>query len=277
MVVGNRQPLPPIVADTPYAGCARNPAAPLTPPARSPGGRTTWHNNRGSDSLRRFARKGRITSIMWLVRLLVTALFAYVLGAIPTGLLVGRLFGGIDVRNYGSRSTGATNVLRTLGPGASACVAAADFLKGSVAVLLIRQLYPQQHWTHGLAAVLVAVGHSWPVFAGFRGGKGVLTSLGGLIPLYPQAMACVIGVGVPVLWRTRYASLASLSGALITAVALVSGGVRRSIPTAYVVCGSASVALVVLRHRENIARLLAGTERRLGERVDSPPDTQAAQ
>ncbi len=214
---------------------------------------------------------------MWLVRFVVTASLTYVLGAIPTGLLVGRLYGGIDVRNYGSRSTGATNVLRTLGPGASLCVAAADFLKGLLAVLLIRQLYPQQRWMHGLAAFSAAVGHNWPLFAGFRGGKGVLTSLGGLILLHPPTTCAVVGVGVLVLWRTRYASLASLSGAIVAVVSLVGAALRRNVPTAYAVWGLASAALVVLRHHENISRLLAGTERRLGERAASPSDTQAPQ
>ncbi len=214
---------------------------------------------------------------MWLVRLLVTASLTYLLGAIPTGLLVGRLYGGIDVRNYGSRSTGATNVLRTLGPGASVCVAAADFLKGLLAVLLIRQLYPQQHWTHGLAAFSAAVGHNWPLFAGFRGGKGVLTALGGLTLLHPPTTYVVFGVGAVVLWRTRYASLASLSGALVATVGLVSAALRQNVPAAYVASGIGSAALLVLRHRENISRLLAGTERRLGERMANPPDTPAAQ
>ncbi len=214
---------------------------------------------------------------MWLVQFVVTTSLAYVFGAIPTGLLVGRLYGGIDVRNYGSRSTGATNVLRTLGPGASAFVAAADLLKGLLAVLLIRQLFPQQRWTHGLAAFAVAVGHNWPLFAGFRGGKGVLTSLGGLIPLHPPTSGVVFGIGSIILWRTRYASLASLSGAVIAAVALVSAALSRNVPVAYAASGIGSAVLLVLRHHENIARLLAGTERRLGERVDNPPDEPAAQ
>ncbi len=214
---------------------------------------------------------------MWLVRFVVTTSLAYVLGAIPTGLLVGRLYGGIDVRNYGSRSTGATNVLRTLGPGASACVAAADLLKGFLAVLLIRQFFPQQRWTHGLAAFAAAVGHNWPLFAGFRGGKGVLTSLGALLPLHPPTTGLVFGVGAVVLWRTRYASLASLSGAAVAVVTLGGAALRRNIPAAYVVSGLGSAVLLVLRHHENISRLLAGTERRLGERVDSPPDDEVRQ
>ena len=214
---------------------------------------------------------------MWLVRFLVTAFLTYVLGSIPTGLLVGRLYGGIDVRNYGSRSTGATNVLRTLGPGASACVAAADFLKGFLAVLLIRQLYPQQRWTHGLAAFSASVGHNWPLFAGFRGGKGVLTSLGGLALLHPPTAYVASGVGVTVIWRTRYVSLASLCGALAVPVTLGSAALRRNVSAAYVAGGVGSATLVVLRHRENISRLLAGTERRFGERVDSPPDDEVRQ
>ena len=214
---------------------------------------------------------------MWLVRFVVTTSLAYVFGAIPTGLLVGRLYGGIDVRNYGSRSTGATNVLRTLGPGASACVAAADLLKGFLAVLLIRQLFPQQRWTHGLAAFAAAVGHNWPLFAGFRGGKGVLTSLGALLPLHPPTTGLVFGVGVVVLWRTRYASLASLSGAVVAVVTLVGAALSRNVPGAYAASGIGSAVLLVLRHHENISRLLAGKERRLGERVDSPPDDEVRQ
>ena len=214
---------------------------------------------------------------MWLLRLLITASVGYLLGAIPTGLLVGRLYRGIDVRDYGSSSTGATNVLRTLGPVASACVALADFLKGLLAVQLIRQLYPEQRWTHALAAFAAAVGHDWPLFAGFRGGKGVLTSLGGVMPLHRPTAYAVVGLGVVVLWRTRLASLASLIGTSVAPVILVTTALRRNLPAAYAAYGVGGAALIVLRHRENIARLLAGTERRLGEQEASPPSPDVAQ
>ena len=156
-----------IVADTDHGGCARDPTAPQPTHHRCGRQDAVQPGTITAAAVRCAALPGRAGSQAlcgWcgssLQRPSPTSL-----GAIPTGLLVGRLYGGIDVRNYGSRSTGATNVLRTLGPGASVCVAAADFLKGLLAVLLIRQLYPQQHWTHGLAAFSAAVGHNWPLFA----------------------------------------------------------------------------------------------------------------
>ena len=202
---------------------------------------------------------------MWLARLLLTSGIGYLLGAIPTGLLVGRLYGGVDVRDFGSRSTGATNVLRTVGPGASAIVVCGDLAKGALAVLIARRLFPHHALTHALAALAVAIGHDWPVFARFHGGKGVLTSLGALGSLYFPATIPVVGIGAAVLWRTRYASLGSLVGTLVAPIVLTWSAMRRRVPRPYLIFGISGAALVVIRHHENIARLLNGTERRLGE------------
>lgn len=207
------------------------------------------------------------------LRLVFVSVVGYLCGSIPTGLIVGRLYRGIDVREYGSSSTGATNVLRTLGPVPSLFVAVADFLKGLIAVLLIQRFYRHQSWAHALAAFGAAVGHDWPLFAGFRGGKGVLTSLGGLATLHLPTTYTVVGVALTVLWRTRYVSLASLSGALAAPLILVVATCRQSVPAAYAVYAVVVAVLIVLRHRLNISHLLAGTERRLGERVNLQSNT----
>jgi glycerol-3-phosphate acyltransferase PlsY len=203
----------------------------------------------------------------------------YLLGAIPVGLVVGRLAGGVDLRDVGSRRTGATNALRALGPGWAVAVLLLDIGKGLAAVLLARLLYQagppgSPEWVEAAAALAAVVGHNWSVFIGFRGGRGVATTGGGLLALAPLALAMVVPLMLVVLWRTRYVSAASLVGAVAavpaTAVlALVGAGGWAAVGYAL-----AAGAIVVASHADNIARLRAGTERRIGEKEASRPDVQ---
>jgi glycerol-3-phosphate acyltransferase PlsY len=183
----------------------------------------------------------------------------YALGSLPVGLWAARLARNIDVRDHGSGGTGTTNVLRTVGPGAAAAVFLLDVGKGAGAVSLARRLgcAPSGQAAAGVAAV---VGHSWPVFARFRGGKGVATAFGALIPMSGTGAVSAVAGGVTSLAITRIVSVGSLAAAtgatLGTAMAAVT---RQGSPAAF---GFAAVAcsLVVHRHRANIERLLAGRE-----------------
>jgi glycerol-3-phosphate acyltransferase PlsY len=203
----------------------------------------------------------------------------YLLGAIPVGLVVGRLAGGVDLRDVGSRRTGATNALRTLGPGWAVAVLLLDIGKGLAAVLLARLLYQagppgSPEWVEAAAGLAAVVGHNWSAFIGFRGGRGVATTGGGLLALAPLALVMVVPLMLVVLWRTRYVSAASLVGAVAAvpatgALALAGAGGWAAVGYAL-----AAGAIVVASHADNISRLRAGTERRIGEKEASRPDVQ---
>jgi glycerol-3-phosphate acyltransferase PlsY len=199
-------------------------------------------------------------------------LLGYLLGAIPIGLLVGRWMRGVDIRQYGSRRIGATNVLRTLGTGAAAIVFIADLAKGGLAVLVARSLLIElpepREWIAAAAGVAAVIGHTRSAFIGFAGGRGVATSLGALIALLPLAALVVAPLVAVIMWRWRFVSLGSIAGAaavpLIVAalMALRLGGAM----AAHLAYAAAAGGLVIAAHADNIARLRAGTERKIGER-----------
>jgi glycerol-3-phosphate acyltransferase PlsY len=187
---------------------------------------------------------------------------AYAVGAVPTGFLVARAFGAGDIRRHGSGNIGATNVLRTLGRLPAILTLLGDIAKGYAAVFLADRLAGGVPAVTALGAVAAVCGNCWSVFLGFRGGKGVATGLGGLLRLTPLATLAALPVFVVVVSTTRFVSLASL----LSAACVPFGAWALGAP-APVVAGTLGVAaIVIVRHRENIARLRAGTEHRLGER-----------
>lgn len=205
----------------------------------------------------------------------VAALIGYLLGAVPFGLLVGRVTKGIDLRQYGSRRTGATNALRTLGAKAAALVFLLDVAKGVAAVLLARLLFaddPLAGWAGAVAGLAAIVGHNWSVFIGFTGGRGVATSAGALGAMSPLTLLILAPVVFGIMWRTRYVSLGSITGGLlapvITAVLAVVG--LASVPA--VAYALASGLLVTAAHADNIGRLRAGTERKIGQKEEVRTD-----
>jgi acyl phosphate:glycerol-3-phosphate acyltransferase len=187
--------------------------------------------------------------------LVATGILGYLLGSIPFGLLLTRLAGHGDIRQIGSGSIGATNVLRTGRKGLAALTLLLDLAKGAAAVMIA------QRW--GYTAALVAagcatIGHMFPVWLGFRGGKGVATALGVLIPLsWPVALVSTV-LWLAIVLVFHYSSLAALVAAVAGAVAAALLADR---PTALLVAGIA--LLIILRHHANIRRLLAGTESRI--------------
>ena len=195
------------------------------------------------------------------------AVFGYLLGSLPFGVIFGRLFKGVDVRDHGSGSTGMTNVLRTAGIPAAALVLLLDMLKAVLAIVAAKLITgsPGVEVTAGLAAI---VGHMWPVFAGFRGGKGVSPGWGGLFPLEPISGIAAGLVGVPILALTRYASLASLVGALSGSAILAAMALLGGTHDVYALYGIVGSVLVVAKHKDNIVRLSRGKERRFGSAPD---------
>jgi acyl phosphate:glycerol-3-phosphate acyltransferase len=196
---------------------------------------------------------------------------AYLIGAIPFGILAGRLAGGVDLRQHGSRRTGTTNALRTLGTGWAAAVLVLDVAKGAAAVLLAQNLYQagpagSGEWVAATAGVAAVVGHNWSVFIGFGGGRGVATSAGGLLIISPWTLLVIAPLMAIVVWQSRYVSLGSVVAAAaapgVTAV-LAAIGVVGWAAVGYAL---ATGLLVIGSHGDNLRRLRDGTERRIGER-----------
>jgi glycerol-3-phosphate acyltransferase PlsY len=184
---------------------------------------------------------------------------AYVLGSVPFSYLIARRFGVADVRTVGSGNVGATNVLRSAGRTAGAIAFALDAGKGAAAALLAQSLYPQGSLPP-LAASAAVLGHMYPVWLSFRGGKGVATGAGAFLPLAPWAAAAGLVAFVATAAASRYVSLGSVVG---TAVLAVSAFLLGAPPA---VCWSAAGtgALIVWKHRGNLERILRGEERRVG-------------
>jgi acyl phosphate:glycerol-3-phosphate acyltransferase len=201
--------------------------------------------------------------------ILLGPVLGYLLGAIPFGLLVGRYARGIDLRQYGSHRTGATNALRTLGLKPAALVFLLDVGKGTLAVLLARLFFagdPLVEWAAAAAGFMAIVGHNWSAFIGFTGGRGVATSAGALGAMSLWTLLIVAPVIVVIIWRTRYVSLGSVAGALAAPLitAILAAWSAATVPAvAYAI---ASGLLVTIAHADNIERLRAGTERKIGQK-----------
>ncbi|HVF82934.1 MAG TPA: glycerol-3-phosphate 1-O-acyltransferase PlsY [Sphingomicrobium sp.] len=187
---------------------------------------------------------------------LLALLLGYLLGSIPFGLLLTRLAGKGDIRSVGSGNIGATNVLRTGSKGLAIATLLLDALKGTAAVLLAQQLWPG---AERFAAAGALVGHLYPVWLRFRGGKGVATLLGLLLPLLWQAAAIYAAVWIGLLLFARISSVAGMAAAISAPLSAAAFGRPDLVP---MFVGFA--LLVVWKHRENIARLRAGSEPRIG-------------
>jgi acyl phosphate:glycerol-3-phosphate acyltransferase len=187
---------------------------------------------------------------------------AYLIGAIPWGVVIARVTGGPDPRTIGSGRTGGANVMRALGPRAAAASGLLDVLKGAVAVL-IAIAAGAGLWLEVLAAIAAIVGHSRSAFIGFSGGRGIAPGFGGLIVIHPVAALLTIPVFVVVFVLGRYSSLASLTATAFAAVVVVVSVFLSQLSPLYTVYAVAAGGLVWLFHLDNIRRLLDGTERRI--------------
>ena len=200
------------------------------------------------------------------MRPVLVLIAAYLLGSIPFGYLIVRAKEGADVRESGSGGTGATNVSRRAGKLAGVVTLLLDALKGALAVLLARWLLTDDfgvNWWVAAAAVLAVVGHCFPVWLRFRGGKGVATGVGVFLSLYPLAVACAAVVFVLAFALTRYVSLGSILGsaALPVSTWLLAVYVRPvAEPGPIMTAAVAAAALIILMHHANIGRLLRGAE-----------------
>ena len=187
--------------------------------------------------------------------------FGYFVGSIPFAFLLSRQR-GIDLRQAGSRNIGAANVLRTTGVRAAVLAMVLDGVKGTLAVL-VAQLLSAGPMAAVIAAFASVVGHIYPVWLRFRGGKGVATAAGAFAVLAPEALGIASCVFLLAVLATRFISVGSIAGALTLALVATFSDA----PAVIALGASASALVIIFRHRENLARLVAGTERRIGQRV----------
>jgi len=206
---------------------------------------------------------------------------AYLFGSIPTGYLAGKWLKGIDIRQVGSGSTGATNVLRNLGKPAAIAVLGIDILKGMAAVGLVRGFYSfetteiiptdWQYWLIFFTGIAAILGHSKSIFLNFTGGKSVATSLGVLVVMNPLVALGAFGSFLVMLGISRIVSLSSITAAIAVSVLMIA----LNQPLPYLIFGIIGGIYVIARHSGNIQRLLAGSEPKLGQKSSETLETES--
>jgi len=201
-------------------------------------------------------------------------IIGYLLGSIPFGLIVGKLARGIDIRQHGSGKTGATNVMRTMGTKMGLLTIGLDVAKAAGAVMLAKVIVGDDilalgnislHWQVAqiMAGLATVAGHNWPVFAKFKGGRGVTAFLGTMFAIYPPAALVGTEVLAATALHSRHMSLGSILGITATSCLMIPLTIAYDLPPVYLAYGLACMALVIYQHRDNIKRLRQGTERQL--------------
>jgi glycerol-3-phosphate acyltransferase PlsY len=209
---------------------------------------------------------------MW-AAIVLSSVIGYGIGSIQWGIIVGRLTRGVDIRDYGSGATGTTNVIRTSGAKAGAAVMLLDIAKGVAPVYIgigLGHLFgldekDDRAWAAAAGAFAAVVGHCWPVFYGFRGGKAVASGFGAALAMNPLAAVAMVPVAGLIVGATRIMSVMSILMPPIVAVVFVVLAAIDISPWAWGAYGVPTAALIVFRHRANISRLLSGTEPRIGK------------
>jgi len=215
--------------------------------------------------------------VILVFKYLAIAVVAYLLGAIPFGLIIGKRMANVDIRQHGSGNIGATNVFRTLGTKLGLLTALLDLGKAALAVWLSMLIVGDDvlivagHDIHVqsaqcLAAIMVMVGHNWSAYIGFKGGKGVACFIGGLLVINWMVALVGLAAGVIVILITRYVSLGSMLASLCVLLAMVVLALLAVVAPLYALYGLVAAGLIIYQHRANITRLQAGTELKLGDK-----------
>lgn len=207
----------------------------------------------------------------------------YLIGAIPFGLIVGKVLRGIDIRKFGSGNIGASNILRTLGVGPAVAVFVLDTAKGVAAVALttiaLRYTVPENILQYYVVAgaIMVILGHNFSVFLKFQGGKGVATSLGVIVGFAPVVAGATFIIWVSIVAAFRYISVASIVAALSTPVMMQYSKelFGQEIPVSYRVCAAIAALFIIFKHKSNFKRLRQRQEPRIGQKVSVEEDTIA--
>lgn len=226
-----------------------------------------------------------------LIIALASFILGYLFGSFPTGFFVGKLW-NVDVRKHGSGRTGGTNVLRTVGWRAFTLTVIGDILKGVVPVLLARYFFPEYHSAHAATVLGVLLGHNWSIWIALlakpdpnlkfappplgwlqriaqqgRGGAGVATTAGAVLAMFPPAPLLIAPIGIAALLITRYASVGSLTAAILFPIVMLFFVMRGDVGWSYEILAIIVSIIVIVVHRPNIERLRAGNERRFGARL----------
>ena len=194
---------------------------------------------------------------------ILIALFGYLLGSVPTGLLLTKLFSKVDPRKTGSKNIGATNIFRTAGKALGILTLVGDVLKGVIPTVIAMHLVPADQWglsRHvwiALAGLSPFLGHVFSIFLGFKGGKGVATALGFYLPISTISVLIEFLIFAGIVWKWRYISLGSITCAITISILIAF---FRSDSQAYFIVSVIIAALILYRHQSNISRLLQGTE-----------------
>ena len=194
---------------------------------------------------------------------------SYLLGSVPWGYILLKMRMGVDIRQYGSGRTGMSNVLRTGGGKVAALVLLLDVSKGVLPVFLARTIIGTSE-ADVAAALLALIGHNWPVFLGFRGGRGIATGAGALTILAPISAAAGFVVFVSATFASRYVSLGSITGVVAASLAMLVLDLLGYSPTPYTLYGFLGGGIIIWQHRDNIRRIREGNERRLGHPSTGP-------
>ncbi|GAA0091570.1 glycerol-3-phosphate 1-O-acyltransferase PlsY [Paraclostridium bifermentans] len=200
-----------------------------------------------------------------MINYLIIILVSYFIGSISTSYIIAKKMMGVDIRTQGSGNAGSTNVLRTLGKKAGILTFVGDLLKGVIAVLIAKLIATIAHTDVAtasyIAVVFVVIGHNWPIYLGFRGGKGVATSLGAMIAVNPVIALSCFAFFILIVYVTKYVSLGSILGICTSPIIMFFIGNYKGLAVTLFLSAS-----VIFKHRENIKRLLNGTERKIGEK-----------
>ena len=195
---------------------------------------------------------------------LLILFLGYLFGSFPSGYLAGRITKGVDIRSLGSGSTGATNVLRHIGKRAAIAVFLIDVFKGVLSILLAKYFLLNDSWQVAIG-LSTLIGHIWPVWLNWRGGKAVATGLGIFLGLSLQVGLATLGIFFLMITLFRIVSLASISAALTLPLIMFLSFQESSVSIPYLIVSLLAMTLVVWRHRENIARLIKGKEPKIGQ------------
>ncbi len=201
-------------------------------------------------------------ALLDILLIMILMVVAYLLGSIPTGYLIARAR-GIDIQSVGSGNIGATNVLRSVGPVAAIVVVIMDPLKGFLAAILPLSL-GMNHWAVALSILAVVLGNNFNIFLKMRGGKGIATSVGALLTIEPILMSLALVLGLTIILLARLVSLGSLVGGLAFPLFMLARG---SFDLPYFLLSLILLTLAFWRHRDNVIKLMKGTERRIGEKA----------
>ena len=196
---------------------------------------------------------------------IIFGIISYLIGAIPIGLILSKSLRGIDIRNYGSGSIGMSNIQRNLGNFPAAVVLILDMTKSFLHILYVRYFLPDPQILETISALGALTGHCWPIFAKFRGGRGVATGWGSLLILSPITGIISGIIGIPIIIMYKFISLGSIIGATSGCISMMLLSITRYHSFEYLWYALLGNIIVVYKHKENIQRLLEGTERKIGK------------